>query len=131
MSDYKITAPIYGVVSLAKPGKSLNLGWYRNAHYHTNNAVKKRFKKQISKQLLSIDHIVGKIRVDYHYYAKRKATDLDNFTSAHKKYFQDAMVELGLIADDNCNYIVETREKYMGIDKENPRLEIFIRKIEE
>jgi hypothetical protein len=33
------------------------------------------------------------------------------------------MVELGLIADDNVNYIVATSESYGGLDRDNPRVE--------
>lgn len=44
----------------------------------------------------------------------------------NKKYFQDALTEFGLIEDDNCSVIVETREKYVEIDRQNPRIETFI-----
>ena len=129
MNKYTITLSIYGVTNTKKPGESLTLNWYRNAHYRTNNNAKKRFKKLVAPQLLELDALTGKLRIDYIYYAKRKGTDLDNFTSTAKKYFQDALVELGIIPDDNCGVIVDTREKYAGIDKENPRIEVVIYEI--
>jgi Holliday junction resolvase RusA-like endonuclease len=131
MADYKIVLPIYGVVSTKEPGKSLTLNWYRNAHYQSNNTAKRRFKRMIAEQVLQIDAITGPVRLDYHYYAKRKGTDLDNFISTAKKYFQDSLVELGVIADDNCSVIVENREKFMGVDKNNPRIEVFIKQLED
>jgi Holliday junction resolvase RusA-like endonuclease len=49
--------------------------------------------------------------------------DLDNFIGTVKKFFQDALVESGLIEDDNIKFIISNSETYGGIDKENPRVE--------
>ena len=48
-----------------------------------------------------------------------------------KSSFQDAIVECGLIPDDNVNYIVENKEVYGGIDKDNPRIEAFITAVDD
>ena len=65
------------------------------------------------------------------YYAARdNSPDLDNFTSVSKKFFQDAMVELGLIHDDNINHIISTSEYYGGIDRKNPRVMAYITIVE-
>ena len=114
------------MVSVKRKGESLNMNWYRNAFYQTSNNAKKRFKRQIAEQLVNCDPLNGRLRIDYIYYAKRNGTDLDNFTSAHKKFFQDSLTEMGVIVDDNVSVIVETREKYAGIDKENPRVEVVV-----
>ena len=122
----KLTVPIYGVVSAKKPNQSLTLNWYRNAHYQIANNAKKRFKKLMIPQLVQLDPIEGKLSIRYKYYAKRKSTDLDNFCSVSRKFLHDALVETGLIQDDNCSVIVKSSEEYMGIDKLNPRIEVFI-----
>lgn len=124
MSDYEFTLPIYGVIKPSKKAKnpSLTINWYRNAHYRTSNDAKKRFKAMIQDQLDQFEAINGQIRLTYIYYAKRKGTDMDNFVSASKKFFQDALVESGLLIDDNTDYIIESRERFGGIDKDNPRI---------
>lgn len=116
---YKFTLPIYGV---AKDGLSVN--WYRNAHYRISNNAKKKFKKLISEQIDKFEPIEGKVKIRYTYYAKHNnSPDLDNFVGTVKKFFQDAIVENGLLPDDNVNYIVANSERYGGVDKENPRVE--------
>jgi Holliday junction resolvase RusA-like endonuclease len=122
----KLTLPIYGVVSAKKQNESLTLNWYRNAHYQSANAAKKRFKKMILPQLLALDSIETPIKIRYKYYAKRKGTDLDNFCSVSRKFLQDSLVETGLIDDDNCEFIIKSSEEYAGIDRQNPRIEVFI-----
>ena len=47
--------------------------------------------------------------------------DLDNFVGTVKKFFQDALVESGLIEEDNVKFIVASSESYGGIDKEKPQ----------
>ena len=126
MNKYKLTLPIYGVVSVKKKGVSMSMNWYRNAHYQSSNIAKKRFKKMMLPQLVDLDQFNGQLRVDYTYYAKRAGTDLDNFVGCAKKFFQDALTEVGLIADDNCSVIIKNTETYGGIDKENPRIEVVI-----
>ena len=67
-----------------------------------------------------------KVKIHYDYYAKKTGTDLDNFVTVVKKYFQDAIVELGFLEEDHTGVIVANSEGYAGIDKENPRVEIKI-----
>ena len=129
MADYKFILPIYGIIKPTRKVKNpaLSLNWYRNVHYRGNNQAKKAFKKHMQSQLNKFDAIDGEISIHYKYYAKRKGTDLENFVTVVKKYFQDALSESGLIKDDNCSVIVENREKYIGVDKEDPRVECFIK----
>ena len=123
MSDYMFTLPIYGVVK----GKPINVNWYRNAHYHKKDKAKKKFKAMIMDQLDCLDPIKGRIQIKYTYYAKaNNRPDLDNFVGTVKKFFQDALVESGLIEDDNVNIIVGNSERYGGIDKHDSRVEAVI-----
>lgn len=123
--SYKFTLPIYGV---AKGAISVN--WYRNAHHHVNNAAKKKFKRLIQEQLDQFDPIEGKVKIKYIYFARYdNGPDLDNFVGVVKKYFQDALVESGLLEDDSVRFIVANDERYGGIDKENPRVEAEIIKL--
>ncbi len=101
--------------------KWLTLNNYRNWHYQTSNGLKVKFKKEIT-PLLNFK-IEGQVRIYYCYYApdKRKR-DLMNVISVIDKFFQDAMVERGCIEADDLSIVTEVNSKYMGIDRENPRL---------
>lgn len=117
---YKFILPLYGVT---KKG-AIAVNWYRNAHYQESNGAKKKFKKLIQDQLDQFDKIETPIKIKYTYFAQRNnSPDLDNFVGTAKKFFQDALVESGLIEDDNIHFIVANSESYGGIDKENPRVE--------
>jgi hypothetical protein len=118
--SYKFTLPLYGVT---KKG-AIAVNWYRNAHYQASNDAKIKFKKLIQDQLNQFDKIETPIKIKYTYYAQRNnSPDLDNFVGTVKKFFQDTLVESGLIEDDNVNFIVSNSEIYGGIDKDNPRVE--------
>ena len=120
--SYHFTLPLYGVTKGA-----VSVNWYRNAHHHVSNKAKKEFKKQIQNQLNQFDKIETPVKIKYTYYAARNnSPDLDNFVGTAKKFFQDALVESGLIEDDNVHFIVANNEKYGGIDKDNPRIEAVI-----
>ena len=87
-------------------------------------AAKINFKKLIQDQLNQFDKIETPIKIKYTYYAKaNNSPDLDNFVGTVKKFFQDALVESGLIQDDNVNFIIANSESYGGIDRNNPRVE--------
>ena len=126
MSDWVFELPL--TVVLPRKTKndkkvSININWYRNAYYGESNEVKRLYKELIAEQFEGLRKPEGKIHVHYEYYAARdNSPDLDNFTGCAKKFFQDAMVELGFIEDDNVHFIPSTSEKYCGIDRKNPRV---------
>ena len=101
---------------------------YRNWHYQVSNEIKRRFKSDISMKLnFKFD---GKIKIEYFYFApdKRKR-DLMNVISVVDKFFQDAMVETGCIESDDLSVVVEVNSCYMGIDRQDPRLDVIISNI--
>lgn len=124
--SYRFTLPIYGVAGGKSAYKALNLNWYTSVHYRTRGSAKKKFTNMMREQIEGHDPIKGEIKISYTYYAKRNGTDLDNFIGVVKKFFQDAIVELGLIPDDNVTVIVQNSERYGGVDKDNPRVEAVI-----
>ena len=129
MSDYVFELPCY--IKYGKKNLPINLNWYRNAHHQVSNKVKIKFKDMIKPQFEGLPKIEVKVHIKFVYYAARdNSPDLDNFTSVSKKFFQDAMVELGLIPDDNINHIISTSEYYGGIDRKNPRVMAYITIIE-
>jgi len=123
----KIDLPLYVFVSKIRK-KWLTLNSYRNWHYSVSNNCKKKFKEDIRS---SLDFkLIGQVRIDYEYYApdKRKR-DLMNVISVIDKFFQDALVESGCIEADDVSIVIEVNSKFMGIDRENPRLEVTITNI--
>lgn len=105
---------------------SLNLNWYRNAHYILNNNVKIAFKELIKDQL-EWKKWDGEIIVTYHLYYSHMS-DLDNWQSVVTKFFQDALKEYWCIEDDNMKFIVWNEYYVEWKDKDNPRFEVHIRK---
>ena len=106
----------------------LTLNNYRNWHYQVSNDIKRKFKRQIL-ELLTFK-VKGKIKIEYFYFAPDKRTrDLMNVISVIDKFFQDAMVENRCIESDDLSTVIEVNSCYMGIDKENPRLDVMITKL--
>ena len=83
----------------------LNMNVYKTTNYRTINKAKKLFTEMLVNKLYQIP-TMEKIRV--HYYiipANRRMFDTMNFISIFDKFFLDAIVKLGIIADDNYNRI--------------------------
>ena len=109
----------------------LNLNVFRNASFFTLNTAKKKYKELIQNQLVSLPKL-DKIYLTYIVYPKDKRLfDLDNVTSIHAKFFQDALVECGCIEQDNYLYIIGSETLFGEIDKLNPRCEIIITEVKE
>ena len=127
MSDYMFTLPL-SVILPRKTKKdrkvSINLNWFRHAHHRDYDKAKVIYAELVKEQLTSVDGPIGKIHIQYDYYAAmNNSPDLDNFVGAAKKFFQDAMVKHGFIPEDNVNVIVSSSDAYKGIDRKNPRIE--------
>lgn len=104
----------------------LNLNNYRNAHYQVLNKAKIAYKTAIAEQVARLDK-AEKVSIHYTLYPKTKRlTDIGNVVSIHKKFFEDAIVELGIIPDDNYRHVVSSSESFGSVDKINPRVEIRI-----
>ena len=121
----KIISPLKVPVS-AKKDFILNLNNYRNAHYMVLNKAKVNYKCLVADQVRKLERF-KKIAINYVLYPKTKRkTDIGNVISIHKKFFEDALSELGVIPDDDYRHIVHSSEEFGGVDKENGRVEIFI-----
>lgn len=68
-----------------------------------------------------------KISLEFVLYKKdKRRQDRANALSIHEKFFCDALVEGSFIGDDSDNYIESTTYRTGGIDKENPRVDIYV-----
>lgn len=125
----KFDVPLY--VEKNKKGDKwwLNLNNYRNTHYQTLNNVKKKFKEVITEQVLTLNLIQEPIKVTYTVYPPTKRLfDMDNM-AVLSKFTGDAIVELGRLEDDNYKWIPEVVFKFGSVDKDNPRCEVEIERI--
>lgn len=104
---------------------SLNLNWYRNAHFQTNNEVKIQYRALMKEQIQQIVSISWPIKPAYRYFLSRRC-DIGNVHSVVEKYFLDALVELGRLPDDGPKYVVGANYEFAGFDVKNPRCEIEI-----
>jgi len=131
---FRVDLPLKIAISSTKKF-ILNLNQYRNLHYRTLAAAKKRYaqivyrilsdrtQKKISKKPLTIYY-------DY-YHGNKRRHDVLNAVSVIDKFALDALVEGGLLEDDNSDIVKQYVITDRGIDKENPRAELRITEYKE
>lgn len=131
MRTVKIDIPLRIKVS-SKKDFILNLNNYRNTHFQILNKAKKNYKDLIINKLtgLNIKDKFNRVEIEYILYPKsHRLTDLDNVISIIQKFFQDAIVEMGLIEDDNYKFIVKNIQRFGKVDKVFPRVEVVIKEV--
>ena len=112
------------VLATKLKGWILNLNQYRNTHFRTLNTVKINYKLAMSEQI-NRSPSYKKIACIYTVYPPNKRLfDIGNVCCIHQKFFEDALVELGKLPDDNYNYIPLTIYAFGGIDTANPRVDV-------
>lgn len=123
-----VSLPLFVLINKQLRKKWLTLNQYNQWHYRTKGNCKIKFTNDIL-HLLDFK-VVGKIKIEYDYYApdKRKR-DLMNVVSVVDKFFQDALVNAGCIEDDNLSVVREVTCRFIEVDKQNPRLEATIIKL--
>jgi Holliday junction resolvase RusA-like endonuclease len=108
----------------------INLNHFRNAYFHAINRSKILYKEQIQSQLEGLV-LVPPLTITYTYYPPdKRLADLGNVLTIQSKYFEDALVELGYLEDDNYTFINRSIYKFGSMDREDPRVEIEIRSTE-
>ena len=126
----KLDCPL--VVYLPRKTKSdkpfrINLNYTRNAHFQELNQAKKLFKEIVEKILKETGQrdirftkpvdVTAKL-----YKQSNRRSDKHNFIAANTKFLYDALTELGVLVDDNDDYIkIEILEE-TEVDKNNPRV---------
>lgn len=104
---------------------SLNLNVYRNLNYIVNNQAKSMYCEIMADQMKGVRFDIIDIEFVLFKSSKRKI-DRANFLSIVEKFFCDALVHQGCIKDDNDDFINSTKYLTGGIDKDNPRVEIYV-----
>lgn len=105
----------------------INLNYTRNAHFQESNQAKKLFKEIVEKILIETGQRDIKFTKPVDVTAKlykqsKRRSDKHNFIAANTKFLYDALTELGILIDDNDEYVkIEVLEE-TEVDKENPRV---------
>lgn len=130
---YKVTVPLR--IPKNKRGDlwTLNLNSYRNEHHRVLHLTKKAYT-ELCLELIKEANIppLHKVRMEVLWFPKTKRrSDVGNVCSIVSKYFDDALVESGLLPDDDYHHIPTYTHSFGSVDPENPRCEITIIPIEE
>jgi Holliday junction resolvase RusA-like endonuclease len=99
-----------------------------NSHRFAGNALKQEETdrvyyeaiKQRREPILSFP-----VHVSYVWYCQNARKDTDNVSFA-KKFILDGIVKAGVLPDDSRKYVASDDNKYL-IDKDNPRVEVYIK----
>lgn len=94
---------------------------YRNPIKNKNDAI---CQKAIHEQLKGVE-IDYPVEIGYHFFCKNKMRDRMNVGSAFIKSFEDALQKENVLSNDGWDDVLTPKLEF-DIDKENPRIEIFI-----
>jgi Holliday junction resolvase RusA-like endonuclease len=109
----------------------LNLNGFRNWNFQLSNQLKKLFKISVTSQIRALVPCTKPVEITFViYYPSNRAFDLDNIGSVVCKFTNDALVELGVLIDDNYNFVKKVTYVFGGVDKLNPRVDVKIEEIE-
>lgn len=130
----KLICPLYIVLERkTKPDKKIfvNMNTYRNLHFQINNQVKIKYKELLKEQLVGVK-IKTPVEITYKVYkARNNNLDKMNVVSITSKYLLDAITELGCWTDDNDDFVKTEIIMPTELDREKPRVEVFIKSINE
>ena len=128
----KIDCPLFVLLERkTKPDRKIfiNMNTYRNLHYFTNNKAKALFKEVVKPQLEGVK-IKTPVEITYKVYkARNNMLDKMNVVSITSKYLLDAITQLGCWTDDNDDFVKTETIMPTELDRENPRVEVFIKSI--
>lgn len=101
----------------------LNLNVYRNLNMHVNNNLKIMFKKEVV-SLLEEQGINKNLKLEaievyyYLFFPDKRGRDIMNVGSITDKFALDAIVEYGIVEDDNYKYIKNQSFRFGGFDED-------------
>jgi hypothetical protein len=126
----KLTLPLSVTLPRKKgPDKVfiLNLNHYRNTHHMVLNQAKVAWKEVVRYALTRNLWVAPPYRFHYTVYpGSNRAFDLANVLPVVQKFTDDALIELGVLPDDNHKVIKSIAYDIGETDKLNPRVELVI-----
>jgi hypothetical protein len=116
-----IELPIY--YAMGKNPQLVGMNWYRNAHYHQQNAVKKYYHGLIRDALgMNQCDKMSRFYTGYSVFLKNAASDPSNVVAILEKFWLDSLQENGVIVGDSAKYHAGSMGYECSIDKERPRI---------
>jgi hypothetical protein len=113
----------------------LNLNVYRNTHYRSLAKHKIDYKELVKKALAEaagacpVD-LKPPLRFTYTIYPQsRRKFDIANVCSVIQKFTDDALIDLGVIEDDNMTIVAEVNYRFGSVDQIKPRAVLKIEEI--
>ena len=131
MREFQFKCPLY--VELTKKRKSskstkkpkkpkknyINLNSYRNWQFNKSNNIKKKFKEEIKKGFPKITKPFDKYSLHYEFFLPTKhERDIMNLGSVTDKFANDALVEEGIVEEDNYKHLQDISFTFGGYDSE-------------
>ena len=93
----------------------LTMNLYRNAHWSALAKAKRSYNEVVAKFADQLPKF-KKLSIHYTlYFPDKRKRDIDNMTFALHKFLMDALVEHGVIEDDNVHHVVGFSTYYGGI----------------
>lgn len=132
IEDFELLFAVPLSIGIGKRNKQfiLNQNNYRNAHFRTLSDAKKNWNDMIASMNLADGDCYPfdfPVRFHYFYYPKSKRSyDRMNILSIIDKFTCDALIECGILKDDNYKLVLTPTFKHCRVDRENPRCEIYI-----
>ena len=127
---FTVEVPIHMEINKKGERKPLNLNTYRNLHHYSLSYQKKAFHEAMKPLLRGIPKL-GKIWLHYEVYPNRNGTlDTMNPGSVVDKYFSDALVECGIIEDDDHSIVNFNSFSFGAVHKPNAYCKVTIVEIE-
>lgn len=132
--DYDLFFVVPLFIKVKKKNFILNLNNYRNTHWNLLNDAKQSYNQMIDDMNLN-DGTEGfpfknPVKFSYYYYPKNKQSyDRMNILSIHDKFSCDALVDQKILIDDDYRKVLTPDFFHAGVDKKNPRMEIFVKEI--
>lgn len=110
--------------------ESLNLNVYRNLHFYQLSYQKNAFHKYVKTRLSGLPRL-GKVKLHYEIHPKSKGRlDTMNVGSVVDKFFSDALVECGVIEDDDYNNVIFNSFCFGSVNPKDPHVLITITETE-
>lgn len=107
----------------------INMNEYRNVFYQTLDKAKKEYKGIMREQILALPRM-DRVSIDYEIVVgDKRIRDGNNIQSVTSKFFLDALVEFGIIKDDNMSIVVHEEWNPKGYMKGDGFVEIYIRPV--
>lgn len=128
--EFQLKLPMRMKVNQRGEVESLNLNVYRNLHFRKLSFQKNAFQKRMS-PLLSGFPKLGKVKLHYEIHPKSEGRlDTMNVGSIVDKYFSDALVEAGVIQDDDYKNVVFNSFCFGSVSPKDPHVLVTITETE-